>query len=181
MPPERRDPGRPTRWFGSGPTWLITRRAGEPSKRVHRTQAIAGGRVRRGRLLLGYGQHRVRTWHVIRGTRPARRPQAARILVAGGRVLHVPRFLVRIGLPHRRPTIIHQPTDAPETAALQVLIMHQFAVGRRRSVSSVRPRKSFAICSKLVSIIYYTINVYNVFLRECVFLFFFYFIFLWYL
>lgn len=130
MPPKRRDPGRPTRRFGFRPTGPITRRTGEPPERVHRAEAVTGGRVRRGRLLLGHGQRRVRTGHVIRRTRPTRRTQAARFLVAGGWVLHVPRFLVRIGLPHRRPTIIHQTTDAPETAALQVLIVHQVALVR---------------------------------------------------
>jgi len=140
VPSKCRDPGRPAGRFGSGPEGPITRRTGEPSKRVHRTQAITGGRVRRGRLLLGHGQHRVRTGHVIRGTRPAHRPQAARILVAGSRILHVPRFLVRIGLPHRWPTIIHQPTDAPEAATLQVLIVHQVAIVRRFSTARlVRP------------------------------------------
>lgn len=131
MPSKCRDPGRPAGRFSSGPSGPITRRTGEPSERVHRTQAFAGCRVRRGWLLLGHGEHRIWTGHVIRGTRPARRPQAARILVAGSRILHVPRFLVRIGLPHRRPTIIHQPTDAPETAAVQVLIVHKVVIIRR--------------------------------------------------
>lgn len=121
VPQKHSHSGHPTRRFGPGPEGPVTRRTGKLAKRIHRTQTIAGCRVRRGRLLLGHHQRRVRSWHVVRGAQPSRRSQTARVPVARGPVLHVSRFLVRIGHPHRRPTIIHQTTDAPEAAAMQVL------------------------------------------------------------
>lgn len=66
MPSERGDTGRASGRFGVGPARLVARRTGEPAERVYRTETVAGGRVRRGRLLLGHGERRVRPGDVVR-------------------------------------------------------------------------------------------------------------------
>lgn len=159
VPQKRRHPGHPTRRFGPGPAGPVARRTGKLAKRIHRTQTIAGCRVRRGRLLLGHHQRRVRSWHVVRGAQPSRRPQAARVPVARGPVLHVPRFLVRIGHPHRRPTVVHQTTDAPEAAAMQVL--SALSCSRTSRPSAPESLSLFAQVSLYIYIyiIYYTIHI----------------------
>lgn len=157
MPQKRRHSGHPTRRFGPGPARTVTRRTGKLAKRIHRAQTIAGGRVRRRRLLLGHHQRRVRSWHVVRGAQPSRRSQAARVVIARGPVLYVPRFLVRIRHPHRRPTIIHQTTDAPEAAAMQVL--SALSCSRTSRPSAPESLSFFAQVSIYIYIIYYTIHI----------------------
>jgi len=115
VPPERGHARRPTLGLGPGSARTVSRGAGKPAERVHRTQTVAGRGVRRGRLLLGLGEPGIRTGNVFRGAQAT--GTAADVFVAGGPLLHVPQLLVRIGRSRHRPAVVHQTTNAPETTA----------------------------------------------------------------